>query len=206
MVVQNVNATRMELLQLRKRVALAVRGHRLLSEKRDEISRRLVQIARDLRTLRRKVEQDLLETSRRFMMARATMEPEHIRAAMDVPTKKFQLTISFASIMSVKVPVLAKQIEGDIMSYGFSSTSGELDVALRALERASDTLIELAEKEKQCQLLATELQSTRRRVNVLEHVVIPETRETIKYIYDKLGEAERDNISRLMKIADIIRK
>ncbi|MCI0499171.1 MAG: V-type ATP synthase subunit D [Planctomycetales bacterium] len=203
---QNVNATRMELLSLRKRVALALRGHRLLSEKRDEISRRLVQIARDLKDLRSRVERDLLETTRRFMMARATMEPEHIRAAMEVPTKKFQLTISFVSIMSVQVPALAKDIEGDIMCYGFSTTSGELDIALRALERAFDGLIELAEKEKQCQLLALELQSTRRRVNVLEHVVIPETKETIKYIYDKLGEAERDNISRLMKIADIIRR
>jgi V/A-type H+-transporting ATPase subunit D len=106
--------------------------------------------------------------------------------------------------MSVQVPQLAKEIEGDILCYGFSGTSGEMDIALRALERAFDSLIELAEKEKQCQLLATELQSTRRRVNVLEHVVIPETQETIKYIYDKLGEAERDNISRLMKIADII--
>jgi V/A-type H+-transporting ATPase subunit D len=124
---------------------------------------------------------------------------------MEVPTKKFKLVMSFASIMSVKVPRLAKEIEGDIMCYGFGGTSGEMDIALRALERAFDSLIELAEKEKQCQLLATELQSTRRRVNVLEHVVIPETKETIKYIYDKLGEAERDNISRLMKIADIIR-
>jgi V/A-type H+-transporting ATPase subunit D len=202
---QNVNATRMELLSLRKRVGLALRGHRLLSEKRDEICRQLVQIARDLRGLRSKVEKELLETTRRFMMARATMEPEHIRAAMEVPTKKFKLVMSFASIMSVKVPRLAKEIEGDIMCYGFATTSGEMDVALRALERAFDSLIELAEKEKQCQLLAVELQSTRRRVNVLEHVVIPETKETIKYIYDKLGEAERDNISRLMKIADIIR-
>lgn len=203
---QNVNATRMELLGLRKRVALALRGHRLLSEKRDEICRQLVQIARDLKELRSRVERDLLETSRRFMMARAVMEPEHIRAALDVPAKKFKLAISFASIMSVQVPRLAKEIEGDIMCYGFLSTSGELDAALRALERAFDGLIELAEKEKQCQLLAAELQSTRRRVNVLEHVVIPETKDTIKYIYDKLGEAERDNISRLMKIADIIRR
>lgn len=203
---QTVNATRMELLSLRKRVALALRGHRLLSEKRDEISRQLVQIARDLKELRGRVERDLLEMTRRFMMARATMEPEHIRAAMEVPTKKFKLAISFASIMSVQVPRLAKEIEGDIMCYGFSTTSGEMDIALRALERAFDSLIELAEKEKQCQLLAIELQSTRRRVNVLEHVVIPETKETIKYIYDKLAEAERDNISRLMKITDIIRK
>jgi V/A-type H+-transporting ATPase subunit D len=202
---QQINATRMEMLQLRRRVGLAARGHRLLSEKRDEISRQLVQIARTLRDLRKKVEVELLETTRRFMMARATMEPEHIRAAMDVPTKKFSLTISFAAIMSVKVPRLAKEIEGDIMCYGFGTTSGELDIALRALERAFDNLIELAEAEKQAQLLATELQTTRRRVNVLEHVVIPELKDTIRYISSKLGEAERDNISRLMIIADIIR-
>jgi V/A-type H+-transporting ATPase subunit D len=202
---QQVNATRMEMLQLRRRVGLAARGHRLLSEKRDEISRQLVQIARTLRDLRKKVELELLETTRRFMMARATMEPEHIRAAMEVPTKKFSLAISFAAIMSVKVPRLAKAIEGDIMCYGFATTSGELDIALRALERAFDSLIELAEAEKQAQLLATELQTTRRRVNVLEHVVIPELKTTIRYINSKLGEAERDNISRLMIIADIIR-
>jgi V/A-type H+-transporting ATPase subunit D len=202
---QQVNATRMEMLQLRRRVGLAARGHRLLSEKRDEISRQLVQIARTLRDLRKKVELELLETTRRFMMARATMEPENIRAAMEVPTKKFSLAISFAAIMSVKVPRLAKAIEGDIMCYGFATTSGELDVALRALERAFDSLIELAEAEKQAQLLATELQTTRRRVNVLEHVVIPELKTTIRYINSKLGEAERDNISRLMIIADIIR-
>lgn len=202
---ENVNATRMELLRLRKRVALATRGHRLLSEKRDEICRRLVQIAMAIKPLRRRVEKELLQTSRRFMMARATMEPEDMKAAMEVPTKKFSLAISFSSIMSVKVPNLAKEISGDIMCYGFGTTSGELDVALRALERAFDSLIELAEKEKQAQLLATELQMTRRRVNVLEHVVIPELADTIKFIYNKLGEVERDNISRLMKITDIIR-
>ena len=202
---ENVNATRMELLRLRKRIGLASRGHRLLSEKRDEISRQLVGIARLIKPLRDRVEKELLETSRRFMMARASMEPEDMRAAIDVPTKKFSLTIQFASIMSVRVPNLSKEIAGDIMCYGFASTSGELDVALRALERAFDSLIELAEKEKQAQLLATELQMTRRRVNVLEHVVIPELQETIKFIYTKLGEAERDNTSRLMKIADIIR-
>ena len=202
---ENVNATRMEQLQLRKRVALASRGHRLLSQKRDEISRRLVKIATTIKPLRDKVEKELLETTRRFMMARATMEPEDMRAALDVPTKKFSLVIKLASIMSVAVPQLAKEIEGEIMCYGFATTSGELDIALRALERAFDSLIDLAEKEKQAQLLATELQTTRRRVNVLEHVVIPEIQETIKYIGSKLSDAERDNTSRLMKIADIIR-
>jgi len=201
----NVNATRMELLRLRKRVALASRGHRLLSEKRDEISRQLVQIAKHIQPLREKVERELLETCRRFMLARATMEPEATKAALEVPTKKFSLVVELANVMNVKVPRLTKEISGEIICYGYATTSGEMDVALLALERAFDSLIELAEKEKQARLLATELQMTRRRVNVLEHVVIPELHETIRFIFDKLAEAERDNTSRLMKITDIIR-
>jgi V/A-type H+-transporting ATPase subunit D len=200
-----VNPTRMELLHLRRRLALAVRGHRLLSEKRDEISRQLMQIAKEIQPLRQQVEKQLLETCRRFMLARATMEPENIKAALEIPTKKFSLTIQLANIMNVKVPHLAKEMTGEIICYGFATTSGELDVALLALEKAFDKLIELAEKEKQARLLAVELQMTRRRVNVLEHVVIPEMQQTIKFIFDKLSEAERDNTSRLMKIADIIR-
>jgi len=202
---EHINATRMELLRLRRRIALAGRGHRLLSEKRDEISRQLVRIARQIRPLRKKVEAELLETAKRFMLARGSMNPLDIKAALEIPTKKFALAVDFARVMNVKVPQLAKQIEGDIICYGFASTSGELDVALRALERAFDDLMELAQKEKQAFLLAKELQSTRRRVNVLEHVVIPELQETVKFIYDKLAEADRDNTTRLMKIADIIR-
>jgi V/A-type H+-transporting ATPase subunit D len=195
----------MELLHLRKRVALATRGHRLLSEKRDELSRRLIQIAKQIKPLREKVEKELLETCRRFMLARASMEPEDIKAALEVPAKKFTLVLEFAHIMNVKVPHLTKEMEGEIICYGFAATSGEMDVALLALERAFDGLIELAEKEKQARLLAVELRRTRRRVNVLEHVVIPELHETIRFIYDKLAEAERDSTSRLMKITDIIR-
>lgn len=202
----NVNATRMELLRLRKRITLAMRGHRLLSEKRDEISRQLIQIARDIQPLRKKVEEALLLTFRRFMLARATMEPEDVKAAMAVPTKRFKMAIEFASVMSVKVPRLSKDIEGDIICYGYGYTSGELDVALQSLEKAIDSLVELAQKEKQARLLAVELQMTRRRVNVLEHVVIPDIVDTIKFINTKLGEVERDNITRLMKITDIIRK
>ncbi|MFA5423091.1 MAG: V-type ATP synthase subunit D [Phycisphaerae bacterium] len=201
-----VNPTRMELLHLRRRLGLAKRGHHLLSEKRDEISRQLMLIARDIQPLRQEVEKQLLETFRRFMLARASMEPEDIKAALEIPTKKLNLTIELANIMNVKVPNFGKEIAGEIICYGFATTSAELDVALLALEKAFDKLIELAEKEKQARLLAVELQMTRRRVNVLEHVVIPEMQETIKFIYDKLSEAERDNISRLMKIADIIRE
>ena len=201
----NVNATRMELLRLRKRVALASRGHRLLSEKRDEISRQLIQIARDIKPLREKVESELSQTFRRFMLARATMEPEDVKAALAVPTKTFSMVMEFASVMNVKVPKLSKEMAGEIICYGYGTTSGEMDVALLSLERAFDSLIELAEKEKQARLLAIELQMTRRRVNVLEHVVIPEMHEAIKFINSKLSEAERDNTTRLMKITDIIR-
>ena len=200
-----VNPTRMELLYLRKRLALASRGHRLLSEKRDEISRQLIQIAKEIQPLRKRVEKELSQTCSRFMLARATMEPEDMKAALEIPTKKFSLVVQLASVMNVKVPHLTKQIEGEIICYGFATTSGELDVALLGLERVFDYLIELAEKEKQALLLAKELQMTRRRVNVLEHVVIPEMQETIKFIFGKLDEAERDNTSRLMKIADMIR-
>jgi V/A-type H+-transporting ATPase subunit D len=139
------------------------------------------------------------------MLARASMEPEYVKAALAVPTKKFSMAMKFASVMNVKVPELLKQMEGEILCYGYGTTSGEMDVALLSLERAFDTLIELAEKEKQARLLAVELQMTRRRVNVLEHVVIPETHDTIKFINNKLSEAERDNTTRLMKITDIIR-
>ena len=190
---------------MRKRVALAQRGHRLLSEKRDEISRRLIQIAREIQPLRQKVEKELLETCRRFMLARASMEPEEMKAALEAPTKRFSLVIKLASVMNVKVPEMAKEMEGEIICYGFGYTSGELDVALLSLEKAFDDLIELAAKEKKARLLAEELRMTRRRVNVLEHILIPDLQETIKYIFDKLAEAERDNTSRLMKIADIIR-
>ena len=137
--IATVNATRMELLRLRRRVALAQRGHRLLSEKRDELSRQLIIIAKHIRPLREKVEKELLETCRRFMLARASTEPEDVKAALEVPTKKFSLAIDLARIMNVQVPKLSKQIEGEIICYGFSTTSGEMDVALLALERAFDS-------------------------------------------------------------------
>jgi len=196
----------MELLRLRRRLELATRGHKLLSQKRDEISRHLIQIARQIGPLRRQVEQQLGQTFRRFMLARASMEPEAVKGALAVPTKRFALSVSIASIMNVRVPHLSKEIAGQIICYGYMQTSGEMDVALLALEKVFDHLIELAEKERQARLLAIELNLTRRRVNVLEYVMIPELHQTIRFINNKLAEAERDNTSRLMKIASMIRQ
>lgn len=200
-----VNATRMELLNLRRRLSLAGRGHRLLSEKRDEISRHLVRIARELRPLRRRVEEKLQAAFRRFMLARGMMEPERLRVALDTPAAVLTVEAAFAAVMNVKVPRLKASLAGGVICYGFAGTSGELDVALELLEKAFHDLVSLAEKEKQARLLAAELRMTRRRVNVLEHIVIPELSAKIRFIVDKLSEVERDNSSRLMKIADIIR-
>ncbi len=202
---QNVSATRMNLLDMRRRAGLAARGHRLLSEKRDEISRQLVRIAERIRPLRTEVEREMQLAFKRYTLARAMMEPEDFKAALEVSERKNTLAVSFARIMSVEVPQLSRKAEGRIIPYGFGYTSGELDVALMAIDKVMQRLVELAEIEKQARLLASELQRTRRRVNMLEHRVIPELQSTIRYIGNKLTEAERDNITRLMKIADIIR-
>jgi len=203
---QNINATRMELLRLRRRLGLAVRGHHLLSEKRDEISRQLIKITNQLKMMRRRLQSHLEQIFQRFIFAGASMETLDLKAALEVPSKKLSLLVRFSTVMNVKIPQLVQESRGDIFCYGFVSTSGELDQALLELDKLMDELIKLASMEKQAHLLANELIMTRRRVNVLEHIVIPEIGQTIRFIYSKLAEAERDNITRLLKIADIIRK
>ncbi len=201
----NVNPNRMELLRIRKRLSLAHRGHRLLSEKRDELSRQLMELSRELGQLRQTVESELLQVGQRFVMARATMEPADLDVALLNPTMQLSLVLSFVRIMNIRIPALAKEIIGGGLYYGLAHTSAELDASLRAMEKVIDRVLELAQKEKQAYLMATELQRTRRRVNVLERVVMPDLQDTIRRIQNKLEEIERDNINRLMRIAQKIR-
>ena len=200
-----VNPNRMELLRIRKRLALAHRGHRLLSEKRDELSRQLMELSRQLGQLRLAVERELLQVGQRFVLARATMEPADLDVAMLNPTNQLSLVLSFIRIMNIRVPSLAKEIISSGLYYGLAHTSAELDASLRAMEKVIDRVLELAQKEKQAYLMATELQRTRRRVNVLERVVMPDLHDTIRHIQSKLEEVERDNINRLMRVAQKIR-
>ena len=195
----------MELLRIRRRLDLAHRGHRLLSEKRDELSRQLMELSRELGQLRRTVEAELLQVGQRFVMARATMEPADLDLALLNPTIGLSLVLSFTRIMNIRVPALAKEIIGGGLYYGLANTSAELDASLRAMEKVIDRVLELAQKEKQAYLMATELQRTRRRVNVLERVVMPDLKDTIRHIQNKLEEIERDNINRLMRVAQKIR-
>ena len=201
----NVNPNRMELLRIRKRLALAHRGHRLLSEKRDELSRQLMELARELGQLRQAVERELRLVSQRFVMARASMEPADLEVALLNPTNRLSLVMNFIRVMNISVPSLTKEVVSGGLYYGLANTSAELDASLRAMEKVIDRVLELAQKEKQAYLMATELQRTRRRVNVLERVVMPDLQDTIGHIQGKLEEVERDNINRLMRVAKKIR-
>lgn len=204
----NVNPTRMELTQLKKRHKVAVRGHKLLKDKQDELMKKFIDLIRKNNELRLEVENELSESLKEFMMAKAVMSSEMLEEAIVMPTEKISLDISKKNIMSVNVPVMKfvrESREGaSIYPYGYAQTSGELDGAIKKLYDILPHLLELAEVEKSCQLMADEIEKTRRRVNALEYVMIPQLEETITYITMKLDENERGNLTRLMKIKSMM--
>ena len=200
------NATRMELLRLRRRLKLARRGHKLLKDKQDELMKHFMALIENIRQMRENVDAHLSQAFRSFVLAGATMSKEALEAAVSFPSRRVAVDVKTRSIMSVHVPVVSMQSEGDIQCYGYGSTSGELDVALDALDKVLSDLITLAEKEKTLYLLAAEIDKTRRRVNALEYTLIPNLFDTIKFIGMKLGEMERSNLSRLMRIKEIVAK
>ena len=203
-----VNPTRMELTRTKARLRTAQRGHKLLKDKRDELMRQFMDIVRENRALREKVEQSLLRAHSSFTVAAAVTSPELLEQALLVPKQSVELNMSVENIMSVNVPRYSfrtkTQDAADIYPYGFAQTSGELDDAVAALSGILPDLLRLAEVEKTAQLLAGEIERTRRRVNALEYVKIPQMQETVKYITMKLEENERANTIRLMKVKDMI--
>lgn len=206
----NVSPTRMVLTGLKKRLKTARRGHKLLKDKRDELMKKFLDIVRENKRLREQVEEKLHIVHSRFVMARAVMNSELMEEALMFPKQQVVLNASTRNIMSVDVPVLefttGSSGEGDIYPYGFANTSGELDGAIATLSDMTPELLKLAELEKSAQLLADEIEKTRRRVNALEYILIPNLQETIKYIIMKLDENERGNLTRLMKVKDMVLK
>lgn len=204
----NVNPTRMELNRLKRRLKTARRGHKLLKDKRDELMKKFIEVVKENVRLREKMEGMVMEAHGSFVIARAVMQSENLEEALMFPKKQVDLNVSEENVMSVKVPVFDfEEVEdGDtnIYPYGLHSTSGELDGAVMNLTDAFPVLMSLAEKEKTSQLLAREIEKTRRRVNALEYVMIPQLEETIRYITMKLDENERGNITRLMKVKDMM--
>jgi V/A-type H+-transporting ATPase subunit D len=208
MAVKQVNPTRMELSRLKKKLNTATRGHKLLKDKRDELMRRFLEMVRENRALRMKVEERIRQANANFVLAKASMSDETLKAALLAPKQEVYVTTSYRNVMSVDIPVFDTQTRtpdpNDIYSYGFAFTSADLDGAVKSLADILPDLIRLAEIEKSCQLMADEIEKTRRRVNALEHVMIPETQEQIRYITRKLDENERSTQTRLMKVKDMM--
>jgi len=207
MAILRVNPTRMELTRLKKRLATAIRGHKLLKDKRDEMVRQFMMLIRRNRELRLEVEAALGEALSGFVLARVAMTREAMEEALLFPVREVTLKVSKANIMSVNVPKISyteKKREQAFFPYGLLTTSAELDSAITRLAGVLPQMVELAELEKTCNMLADEIEKTRRRVNALEYVMIPQLEETIKYIRMKLDEDERGSLVRLMKTKDMI--
>lgn len=206
--VLRVNPTRMELTTMKRRLVTARRGHKLLKDKRDEMVRQFMLRIRENSALRRQVEAELGAAFGSFAIARAMMEPGSLTQALMYPARQARISIGQQSILSVKVPSIAvdqESLKASAIPYGLAETSSQLDSAIAAMADTLPSLIRLAEVEKTCAMLADEIQKTRRRVNALEHVMIPNFEETIRYISMKLDENERGNLTRLMKVKDMIK-
>lgn len=205
----NVNPTRMEMTKLKKRLVTATRGHKLLKDKQDELMRQFINLVKYTNELRKSVESELEGSLKDFVMARAVMSSEFLEEAVAYPKESISVEVGNKNIMSVNVPKMTfkRQLEGDegsIFPYGFANTSSELDDAISKLYAILPKLLELAEVEKSTQLMADEIEKTRRRVNALEYMTIPQLQETIKYIRMKLDENERGALTRLMKVKAMI--
>ena len=205
----NVNPNRMELTTLKSRIETTKRGHKLLKDKQDELMRQFIILVKKNNELRKSVENELMEAYKDFVMVGAITSPAFLEEALIYPKEQVLLEVTKRNIMSVTVPQMTFSFSqnndsSSIFPYGFFGTSDELDRALRKLHALLPKLLELGEIEKTCNLLADEIERTRRRVNALEYMIIPQQEETIKYIKMKLDENERSTLIALMKVKSMM--
>ena len=198
----------MELTRLKRKLVTATRGHKLLKDKRDELMRQFLDKVRENRALREKVEAGIAAANKNFLLARAGMQDPVLNTALLAPKQRVSVEQGVENVMSVEIPKFTFKTrspdENDMFSYGFAFTSSDLDDAVKSLADVFPDMLKLAECEKSCQLMAAEIEKTRRRVNALEHVMIPQLQENIKYITMKLDENERSTQIRLMKVKDMM--
>lgn len=207
MAASQVIPTRMELTKTRRKLAMALRGHKLLKDKRDELMRQFFDLARENMRLRKSVEEGIRRANRDLVIARAGMDGPTLNEALMAPRQEMEVEAGSRNVMSVNIPVFTPKIgekDPNAIAYGYAFTSGELDEAVWSLSSIMPEMIRLAEVEKSCQLMAEEIEKTRRRVNALEHVTIPRAQETIRTITMKLDENERSTQIRLMKVKDMM--
>ncbi len=202
-----VKPTRMELSNLKKRKKVAVRGHKMMKDKRDELVRRFIVYARRNKALREEVEEKLSRAMKSFVLARASMSGAQIEEALMYPARAAEVDAGKQNVLSIQVPSLSVHAqEGFTYPYGFATTSADLDTAVQLLSEVLPLLVQLAEIEKTCSRLADEIEKTRRRVNALEYVMIPQFTEAIRGIQMKLEENERGNLTRLMKTKEMLQE
>jgi len=199
-----VRATRMELLQLRKRIGLARRGHKLLKDKLDELMRQFKILIARYEGAREILENELETAYREFLFARAAMEEAGLLDALRYPGAEARISTSTRKIMNLTIPVFEVTIEGNVRNYGMFDTPAELDESLEIYRKVLPKIVELAEQEKAISLIAGEIDTTRRRVNSLEFILIPDLEQAIRYIRLKLDEMERGNLTRLMKVKAMV--
>ena len=202
----NVNPTRMELRNLKRRLATAVKGHKMLKDKSDEMVRRFVELAKENRRLRQEVESELAGALHDFALARSCCEDYVMEDALAMPSKSIKIRAGVSNIMSVVVPDMRMEEEskGEDFPYSFARVTAQLDASIVTVTKLAEKLVQLAQVEKSCNMLAIEIEKNRRRVNALEYVMIPQTEETIRYITMKLDENERSSTVRLMKVKSMI--
>ena len=202
----NIKPTRMELNNLKERLKTATRGPKLLKDKRDELMRRFIEAVRENNRLRQKVEEALVGHMQDFVLAKALESDLMVEEIFAVPMREINLHIEQENIMSVRVPKMHTHIdnpygddEGDVV-YSYVASNSQMDETIEDMSNLLPDLLRLAEIEKSCQLMADEIEKTRRRVNGLEYATIPDLIETIQYIEMKLEEAERASLVRVMKV------
>lgn len=205
MALTRVNPTRMELTRLKRQLAIAKRGHKLLKDKQDEMVRQFMLIIKHTKALREEVENEFHKIIKFFSNATLKISKEGIYEALMVPSKAAKIEVGAKNVMNIKIPTVTFVDSGEIdLTYGFAWTPSELDGAVLALSKILPKFIELAGLEKACDMLASEIEKTRRRVNAIEYIMIPDLEANIKYIIQKLDDNERSNIIRLMKSKEII--
>jgi len=200
-----VNPNRMELIRLKKRLIVAKRGYKLLKDKRDALIQVFVRLAKESNMLREELEEKLLKCYAIFSNTSSLMSKLALEETLMFPKAKVKTEVSFKNVMSVNVPQYKLKCEGRYYSYGLVDTTAELDSALRKYHEILPLMLRVAELDKSITLLANEIEKTRRRVNALEYVIIPDLEETIKFITMKLDEMARSTTSAIMRIKEIIR-
>lgn len=210
MAVLNVNLTRIESINMKKSLKTAQKGHKLLKDKLDELIKKILELVKKNQELRKQTDEMLKSTYQNFRLAKAVIGESYMEEALIIPRKSVSVEIGETSVMSVKIPKFYfQEKEGEMENkalYGFAYTTSELDRAIESFAEVSEKLLELAQNEKAIELISAEIEKTRRRVNAIENVTIPNYKDTIKYIGLKLSEDERASTSRLMKIKEMLVK